>query len=180
METPTGMTRFRIDNVKDSFGSSVAMTRKKFALLVFIVFDLMAIEGIYAGYQWLSEIFVQVNGEAEIIEYSKYSGFMFAGIMIPILHIYIIIICLLPSLSCKSRIIAEKGLSVFIILLLVSCILLINWVPYKLGKEGYVYCQTSRMGVASRVMIYTIDDEVCQELGPGKYQQLWDNALGKQ
>lgn len=156
------------------------MVSRKVAHIALVVFDLFAIGGIFIGHQWLSEIFVEVNSKAEIIEFEKYTGYVFLGIVMPVLHICGIFETLRPKPALAYRTIIEKAFIVFSIILFASCIALMNWVPYKLEKEGYVYCQTASVRVASRIMIYTIDDEVCQELGPSMYKQLWDNVSGNQ
>lgn len=156
------------------------MMNKKLAHLIGAFLDLLAIGAIFIGCKWIGEILFEMNVQAELIEFDKYTGFIFVAIAVPALHILGIIENLWPKLFSPYREAMEKGIVSFAILLFLSCYILINWVPVKLESEGYVYCQTTSVGIASRVIIYTIDDEVCQELGPSKYQQLWDKALGDQ
>ena len=156
------------------------MASRKFALIAFILIDIMAIHGIYMGYQWLDEIFFKMNSDAEIIEFNKYLGYRFFVIVLPVCHIYGIVETLWSKSLLAHKEIIEKAFIIFSISVFVSCYALTNWVPNKLESEGYVYCQTTSVSVASRIIIYTIDDEVCHELGPSKYQQLWDNVLGNQ
>jgi len=156
------------------------MVNKKFTHLACVFLDILAIGGIFIGFKWISEILFEMNMQAEVIEFDRFTGFIFVAIAVPALHILGIIENSWPDLLSTYKAVMEKGIVLFAILLIFLCYILITWVPSKLENEGYVYCQTTSVGLASRVVIYAIDDEVCQELGPGKYQQLWDNASGNQ
>ena len=153
------------------------MINRKYALIAFVFADLLAILGIYMGYHWLSEIFDEVNSAAEIIEYQKYTGYVFLGIILPVIHIYGIIETLWPMHVRTYIVTTEKIFIGFAVFLFTSCIFLTNWVPHKLQKEGYVYCHTSSFSVASRILVYAKNDVVCQEIGPGPYQQLINKVL---
>jgi hypothetical protein len=145
------------------------LMKKKRALILFTIFDLLGIVVLWIGYHSLKNYFLEINLEAEVIEFSSRSGFFSAGVLVLMAHLLGIIEYFYPKIIKQHMKAFNLGTIVALFMVLFSGFYISSWMKYNVENFGYVYCRNaSGVSALERTLVYTKNMETCEELVASK------------
>lgn len=141
------------------------MSKKK-ALILFAVFDLLALLALWLGYNEINNVVDGIANFADTVSLNNRIGFFSFGIGIPIGHV--LLIC---DYLFLHRVYAKKpawGNGVYIIfgvVLFASAIFISGYMRAYVERAGYLHCPEAddRMTFTTYLM-YTKNNDICSQL----------------
>ena len=101
----------------------------------------------------------------EVIDYLNRVSFFIMGIGLPIIHLLTIVEYFRPTLIVKHGQLMNWGTVVLVVGLISGSIFGSFYLTYRLKSSGYVYCRkASGISALAKSVVYTIDDDVCEEV----------------
>ena len=145
---------------------------KKTAHLILAFFDIISLWVLWVGGQDFHRILVEIQYNAEIIDYINRVSFSIIGIGLPIIHFLTIIEYFFPKLIHKNSILMNWGVMVLVVGLISAGIAGSFYLTYRLKNAGYIYCRkASGISALAKSVVYTINDEVCEEVAASQRQR---------
>ncbi len=142
---------------------------KKLALILFSLFDLLFLGGLWIAYHEVNQLFLSINNQTDIIKFGNRIGFFLVGFGIPIVHLAGIIEFFWPTfIKQNMRVLNFSGI-ILITILISAGFLGSIWMRSQVENAGYVYCRNaSGISALAKTLVYTKNLEICEDLVASK------------
>lgn len=138
---------------------------KKQSLILFSLFDLLFIGGMFILFYEFSRITSDLNRQVEMIKFGNRSPFLVVGAIIPMLHIWGIAEYFWPTVIKKNTRLISCSLIAGLLMLLFAGFAGSVWIKSKVQNDGYVYCSAvSGESALAKSLVYTRDMGICEDI----------------
>jgi hypothetical protein len=145
---------------------------KKLAHTIAFLLDLLCLVGLWMGYDEFRRILLEINNQADMIQFGNRVGFFILAIGFPLIHLLSVIDFFWPSLPKKFNIVVNRALIIMVIALLGTGFFGSSWIKGRVENAGYIYCRNaSGISALARTLVYTKNMDICEELVETKRKQ---------
>ena len=138
---------------------------KKRSLILFSIFDLLFIGGMFILFYEFSRITSDLNQQVAMIKFGNRFTYLVVGAVIPMLHIWGIAEYFWPTVIKKNKRIISCSLIAVLLMLLSAGFAGSVWIKSKVRNDGYVYCSAaSGVSALAKSIVYTRDIGICEDI----------------
>jgi hypothetical protein len=144
--------------------------RKKKALVLFTVFDLLALLALWLGYNEINKVITDISNFADTVSLNNRIGFFSFGIGVPIGHVLLICDYLfLHRVFARKPAWGNRTYIIFGVVLFASAIFISVYMRTYVERAGYLHCPEAddRMTFTTYLM-YTKNYDICSQLAAEK------------
>lgn len=140
------------------------MSKKK-ALILFILFDILAMLVFWIGYNEINQVIANIAHCADSVEFNHRVGFFFIGVLVPMAHLLGICEYFWPKVVQKRMAWFNWSALILLIVLFASGFFISARVQTYVERAGYLHCsQADNSMTFSVYLVYTKNDIVCNQL----------------
>lgn len=140
------------------------MSKKK-ALILFILFDILAMLVFWIGYNEINQVITNIAHSADSVEFNHRVGFFFIGVLVPMAHLLGICEYFWPKVVKKRTVLFNWSALILLIVLFASGFFISARVRTYVERAGYLHCsQADNSMTFSVYLVYTKNDIVCSQL----------------
>jgi hypothetical protein len=146
---------------------------KKLSHTILFFGDFLSIGSLWIGYHIVTQVFIKITNQADMISYGNRVGFFIAGIGFPLLHLLVMIEHFRPEIIRKYKRFLNSAVIAMVILLLGAGFVGSSWIQYRVENAGYVYCNNaSGSSMLAKSLVYTKNTKMCEDLATSKRKNL--------
>jgi hypothetical protein len=140
------------------------MSKKK-ALILFILFDILAMLVFWIGYNEINQVIANIAHSADSVEFNHRVGFFFIGVLVPMAHLLGICEYFWPKVIKKRMAWFNWSVLILLIVLFASGFFISARVRTYVERAGYLHCsQADNSMTFSVYLVFTKNDIVCNQL----------------
>jgi hypothetical protein len=146
---------------------------KKLSHTILFFGDLLSFGGLWLGYHIVTQVFIKITNQADMISYGNRVGFFIVGIGFPLLHLLVMIEHFRPKVIRKYKRLINSAVIAMVIALLGAGFVGSSWIQHQVKNAGYIYCQNaSGSSTLAKSLVYTKDMRICEKLAASKRKGL--------
>ena len=146
---------------------------KKLSHTILFFGDFLSFGGLWLGYHIVTQVFIKVSNQANMIRYGNRVGFFIVGIGFPLLHLLAMVEHFRPDVIRKYKRLINSVVIAMVIILLGAGFVGSSWIQYRVENAGYIYCQyASGSSMLAKSLVYTKDMKICEDLVASKRKNL--------
>lgn len=140
------------------------MSKRK-AHIVMILFDIFSLICLWAGYNLVNQVVVDIAHSADTVEFNNRVGFFCFGVLLPLVHLFAIYEYFWPQAVKRKMALFNWSALILLIVLFTSGFYISTRVKIHVEGAGYLHCpQADRQLSFSTGLVYTKNDAICGQL----------------
>jgi len=138
---------------------------KKKALILFLVFDILAVLVFWMGYNEINKVVDGIANSADTVEFNHRVGFFFIGVLVPMIHLLGICEYFWPKVIQRRTALFSWSALILLIVLFAGGFYISARVRTYVERAGYLHCSRADSSMTFSVyLVYTKDDTICSQI----------------
>jgi hypothetical protein len=139
------------------------------AHIFLILFDIFSIIGLWAGYNLINQVVIDIAHSADSVEFNNRAGFFCFGVLMPMVHLFAIYEYFWAKTVKKKMALFNWSAFILLIVLFASGFFISFRMQTYVERAGYLYCPQANHSMSfSTYLVYTKDDAICSRLAAEK------------